>query len=93
MQSWFILSHPSGPYFELTEKEFEKAVETYPELADKSIYYEREASAQIVLDGKNYFDSETFLEQMSRLMKLTQFSEVILNFLLLNLTLNRRISK
>lgn len=29
------------PYFELTEKEFEKAVETYPELADKSIYYER----------------------------------------------------
>ena len=40
MQSWFILSL-SNPYFELTEKEFEKAVETYPELADKSIYYER----------------------------------------------------
>jgi hypothetical protein len=64
-QSWFILQHPMGPFFHLTEKEFKLACKKYPNLKDDidSMFYENEASAQIVLDGVNYFNNDTILEQ------------------------------
>lgn len=76
MQSWFILQHPIGPFFKLTDKEFEKACEKYPSLKETdSFYYQNEASGQIVLDGKNYFDYEKILEQFERLFQLIEFCE------------------
>jgi len=80
MQSWFILAHPSGPYFQLSDEEFKLACKSYSELEEPDeLYYPREASAQIILDGKNYFDSEIFLQQMERLFKLIQFSKALKN--------------
>ncbi len=76
MQSWFILAHPSGPYFQLSDEEFKLACKSYSELEEPDeLYYPREASAQIILDGKNYFDSEIFLQQMERLLNRFNFQK------------------
>lgn len=73
-----MLQHPIGPFFQLTQNEFELACLTYPELKENSnMFYEREASAEIVLNGENYFDNETILEEFDRLFKMIQFSEAL----------------
>lgn len=78
MQSWFIMQHPSGPFLQLTEEEYEKCCKKYPELKEnENFYYEREASAQIILNGQNYFDNETILEEFERLFKIIQFLEAL----------------
>jgi hypothetical protein len=77
MQSWFILQHPSGPFFQLSENEFKQACIKYPSLKEKDIWYDFEASGQIVLDGKNYFDNDKVLEQFERFCQMIEFSEAL----------------
>ena len=79
MQSWFVLQHPIGPYFQLSESEFILACVKYPDLnVDiNSMYYKNEASAQIVLDGVNYFNNDTILEQFERLFQMIEFCEAL----------------
>ena len=68
-----------GPFFELTKKEFERACKKYPNLKDDidSMFYDNEASAQIVLDGINYFNNETILDQFERLFQMIEFCEAL----------------
>jgi hypothetical protein len=71
-----------GPFFHLTEKEFKLACKKYPNLKDDidSMFYENEASAQIVLDGVNYFNNDTILEQFERLFQMIEFCEVLKDY-------------
>lgn len=59
MCSEFLVMHPSGPFFTLTDSEYAKALEVYPELdADCNILYEKNsASASMNVGGDNYFDN------------------------------------
>lgn len=76
MVSDFIVQHPTCPFFELSQVEWVKAIQKYPELnQDKSKYLDRSATRLIELNGVNYFDKETILEQFERLFKLLEFKE------------------
>jgi len=75
MCSDFLILHPSGPFFSLTQDEYLKALEYYPELdLDDDIQYEkRSASASIQVGGDCYFDNDSILDQFERFFKLSQF--------------------
>ena len=76
MVSDFIVQHPSSPFFQLSEKEYEKAVEKYPILETNAhLYLLRSATRFIELNGENYFDNDTILEQFERLFQLIEFKE------------------
>lgn len=76
MVSDFIVQHPSSPFFQLTSAEWEKALEIYPALLeDAQLYLPRSATRFLELNGDNYFDNETILEQFERLFKLIQFKK------------------
>ena len=75
MVSDFLVQHPSGPYFSLSEKEFTKAVKQFPELELPSEidYLPCSATASVSLGRDSYFDNATVLEQFERLFKLIKF--------------------
>lgn len=64
MVSDFLVQHPSGPYFSLSEREFTQAVKPFPELELPSDidYLPYSATASISLGGDSYFDNATVLE-------------------------------
>jgi hypothetical protein len=75
MVSDFLVQHPSGPFFSLSEKEFSQAVKQFPELEWPSDidFLPRSATACISLGRDSYFDNVTILEQFERLFKLMKF--------------------
>ncbi|CAF2033495.1 unnamed protein product [Rotaria magnacalcarata] len=77
MVSDFLVQHPSGPFFSLTENEYKKATQRYPQLQTPSDlnYYDRSATASIHIGQNSYFDNETILNQFERLFQLLQFKE------------------
>ena len=74
MVSDFLVCHPSGPFFRLNEKEFDRAVQQYPHLSSMTDvqYLPRSATAGINVGSDNYFD-ETVLAQFERLFQLIKF--------------------
>ena len=69
--------HPSGPFFQLSRTEYDKALKKYPELegAQDIDYIERSASASIQVSSDAYFDNSTILKQFERLFQLLKFKE------------------
>jgi hypothetical protein len=77
MCSDFLIMHPSGPFFSLTDKEYAQALKKYPELNDDSdiLYEKNSASASINVGGENYFDNQNVLSQFERLFQLLPFKK------------------
>ena len=77
----FLVMHPSGPFFQLSETEYEKVLEKYPELDEEENinYIERSASASAHVSSDVYFDNSTVLAQFERLFKLIEFKECFKN--------------
>ena len=77
MVSDFLVQHPSGPFFQLNEKEWTNAVKKYPELLDDTDLRYEKYSATITahLGVDPYFDNDIILLQFERLFKLIQFKE------------------
>ena len=75
MISDFLVCHPSGPLFSLSESEFMMASKVYPNLLDDSgiHYVQYSATAGINLGYEMYFDNETILSQLERLFQLLPF--------------------
>ncbi|CAF4492036.1 unnamed protein product, partial [Didymodactylos carnosus] len=73
--------HSSGPFFQLNEKEYEKAVSKYPQLKTSTgvDYVERSVTASINVGQDAYFDNSTILGQFERLFMLTEFKEAYRN--------------
>ena len=77
MISDFLVQHPSGPFFELNEREWQQAVKKYKSLNTNVHlnYVERSATASINIGSDAYFDNETILGQFERLFQLLEFKE------------------
>ena len=77
MVSDFLVQHPSGPFFQLNEKEWMNAVKKYSELLDDTDLRYEKYSATITahLGVDPYFDNDIILLQFERLFKLIQFKE------------------
>lgn len=75
MVSDFLVAHPSGPFFSLSESEFRRASKRYPALSvDNDLnYVERSATAGINVGYDAYFDNETILLQFERLFQMLPF--------------------
>lgn len=81
MLSDFLVMHQSGPFFQLSPGEYDKALKKYPDLADQQDieYIERSASVSMHVGSDNYFDNSTILAQFERLFKLLEFKECFKN--------------
>ena len=77
MMSDFRVEHPSGPFFQLNEKEWMNSVKKYQELYDDTgLRYEKySATITTHLAVDPYFDNNIILLQFERLFKLIRFKE------------------
>lgn len=78
MISDFLVQHPSGPFFSVSEKEYDAATRCYPELLSDSIglkFDDYSARAGINVGEDGYFDNDTILCQFERLFQLLSFKE------------------
>ena len=71
----FLIQHPDGPFFELNEDEWQRAIEKYRTLAstDNIGYIPRTVTASLNIGIDGYFDKETILCQFERLFQLITF--------------------
>ena len=69
MVSDFLVEHPRGPFFELSEDKWKQAVTRYKTLTvDGDVdYLSRTATASINIGTDAYFDNDTILSQFERL--------------------------
>jgi len=83
MISDYLVMHPSGPFFTLSEKEYKQALKIFPELIDDDDdgvkYVERTATGSIDVGFDSYFDNSTILLQFERLFKLLRFKSEFKN--------------
>jgi len=72
MISDFLVQHPSGPFFSLSDAEYRKAVKRFPTLSssDDLNYVQNSATAGIDVGVEGYFNNETILSQFERLFQL-----------------------
>ncbi|CAF3861221.1 unnamed protein product, partial [Rotaria sp. Silwood1] len=77
MVSDFLVQHPSGPFFGLSENEWEQAVRKYQSLSvDGDVnYLDRTATASINIGTDAYFDNDTILGQFERLFQMLEFKQ------------------
>lgn len=77
MISDFMVCHPSGPFFNLNNDEWQRAIAKYPELLQNNYinYVEHTATAAINVGGDTYFDNDTVLLQFQRLFKMLEFKD------------------
>ena len=77
MVSDFLVEHPSGPFFELSEQEWKLATEKYKTLTENSgiNYLNRTATASIDIGTDAYFDNDTILSQFERLFQMLEFKQ------------------
>ena len=77
MVSDFLITHPSGPFFKLSENEWHKCCQKYPNIVDfHGVYYEDKTCTGSIQPGhENYFCSETVLNQFERLFQMIEFKE------------------
>jgi glycerol-3-phosphate cytidylyltransferase-like family protein len=77
MVSDFLVQHPGGPFFELSEDEWKQAGGKYKTLsADTDVdYLSRTATASINIGTDAYFDNDTILSQFERLFQMLEFKQ------------------
>ena len=75
MCSDFLVPHPSFPFFELSESEWEKAILKYPSLTETSVikYQSRTFSGSIIPGQDGYLDNQKILSQFERLFQMIEF--------------------
>ena len=75
--SGFLVQHPSGPFFSLSDVEFKRACNKYPSLASSHDlnYMEHSATAGIRVGHDGYFVNNTVLTQFERLFMLLPFKK------------------
>ena len=75
MVSDFIVQHPSGPFFSLSDAEYSRACKKYPTLMSLNdlAYVGNSATAGINVGQEGYFDNSTILSQFERLFMLLAF--------------------
>ena len=71
----FLVQHPSGPFFSLSDVEFKRACNKYPSLASSHDlnYMEHSATTGINVGQYGYFDNNTVLTEFERLFMLLPF--------------------
>ncbi|CAF1083035.1 unnamed protein product [Rotaria magnacalcarata] len=77
MISDFIVQHPCGPFFSLSDAKYDKAVEKFPSLSssDDLNYVQNSATAGINVGVEGYFNNEVILSQFERLFQLVSFKQ------------------
>ena len=77
MVSDFIVAHPSGPFFNLSDAEWQKCFFKYPNIVDlHGVHYDAlTCTGRIQPGAENYFCSETILAQFERLFQMLEFKE------------------
>lgn len=77
MISDFLVQHPSGPFFELSDDEWKLAIAKYKSLSvDSDVnYLSRTATASINVGIDAYFDNDTILSQFERLFQMLEFKQ------------------
>jgi hypothetical protein len=77
MVSDFLVSHPSGPFFNLNEAEWSECIEVYPEIKEYTgvNYIERTCTGSITPGQDNYFNNDKVLFQFERLFKMLHFKK------------------
>ncbi|CAF1384088.1 unnamed protein product [Adineta ricciae] len=78
MISDFIIQHPSGPFFSLSDTEYRKAVKKFPSLSNSDEflnYVGNSATAGINVGIEGYFDNQTILSQFERFFQLISFKQ------------------
>ena len=77
MLSDFLVQHPSGPFFSLSDGEFKRACRKYPSLIQSNDlnYAGNSATAGINVGQDGYFDNATILSQFERLFMLLTFKD------------------
>ena len=74
----YLVQHPSGPFFSLSEKEYNHTITCYPSLLSdpNNISYDGySATVGINGDEQGYFDNQTILAQFEHLFQLLLFKE------------------
>ena len=79
MVSDFIVAHPSGPFFSLSDDEFDDACKKYPSLLDplECTYVERSCTGGMIPGQHGYFDSESVERQFERLCQMLCFKKAL----------------
>ncbi len=74
MISDFIVQHPTGPFFELSENEWKQAIAKYKSLSvdDDVNYVPRTVKASINIGTDAYFDNDAILSQFERLFQILE---------------------
>ncbi|CAF1389676.1 unnamed protein product [Adineta ricciae] len=77
MVSDFLVQNPNGPFFSLTDVEFQNAAKKFPSLSVPTglNYLKNSATAGINVGQEGYFNNETILAQFERLFMLLLFKE------------------
>ena len=77
MVSDFLVEHPSGPFFQLTEDEWKLAVTKYKSWSvDTDVnYLDRNATATINIGTDADFGNDTILRQFERLFQMLEFKK------------------
>ena len=78
MVSDFLVAHPSGPFFSLSQEEFDLAAKQYPSVkSDKNDlnFVNCSATAGINVGQDGYFDNDTILYQFERLFQLLSYKK------------------
>ena len=75
MVSDFMVAHPSGPFFSLTDIEMERCINKYPsvETFHGINYLSKTCTGSIQPGQDSYFNSETILNQFERLFQMLEF--------------------
>ena len=78
MVSDFLVAHPSGPFFLLSQEEFDLAAKQYPSLKSDNNdlnFVNCSATAGINVGQGGYFDNDTILYQFERLFQLLSYKK------------------
>ena len=78
MVSDFLVAHPSGPFFALSQEEFDLAAKQYPGLKSDNNdlnFVNCSATAEINVGQDRYFDNDIILYQFERLFQLLSYKK------------------
>jgi hypothetical protein len=77
MVSDFIVAHPSGPFFNLSDAKWQKCILKYPNIVDlHGVHYDaKTCTVRIQPGAENYLCSETILAQFERLFQMLEFKK------------------
>jgi hypothetical protein len=78
MVSDFLVAHPAGPFFNLSDSEWENCIKKYPSVVNFHgvNYVDKTCTGSVEPGPGNYFSAETVLNQFERLFQMIEFKTV-----------------